>query len=97
MFFLNLAIPAYATGLTVVGAELWSKPDGSQGITLTADHVKQGTVQFQIKNLSTNLGHELLLVTTDLAPAVMQAARASMNKRQPSPRISNQACRVDLF
>ncbi|MBB5576676.1 plastocyanin/azurin family copper-binding protein [Rhizobium paranaense] len=67
--FLNLAIPAYASGLTVVKAELWNKPDGSQGVTLSTDHVKAGKVQFQVKNVSTDEDHELLLVKTDLAPA----------------------------
>ncbi|MFS8112014.1 plastocyanin/azurin family copper-binding protein [Rhizobium jaguaris] len=68
-FFLNLAIPIYASGLTVIKAELWNKPDGSQGVTLSTDHVKPGKVQFQVKNVSTDEDHELLLVKTDLAPA----------------------------
>lgn len=67
--FLNLSIPAYASGLTVVKAELWNKPDGSQGVTLSTDHVKPGRVQFQVMNVSTDEDHELLLVKTDLAPA----------------------------
>jgi uncharacterized cupredoxin-like copper-binding protein len=65
--FLTVAVPAYAAGPTVVKAELWNKPDGSQGVTLSTDHVKPGKVQFQVRNISTNEDHELLLVKTDLA------------------------------
>jgi len=68
-FFFTVAIPAYASGVTVVKAELWNKPDGSQGITLSTDHVKPGRVQFQVTNVSTDEDHELLLVKTDVAPA----------------------------
>lgn len=66
-FFVTFAVPGYAAGLTVVKAELWNKPDGSQGVTLSGDHVKAGKVQFQVKNVSTDEDHELLLVKTDLA------------------------------
>lgn len=62
------AIPALAAGPTVVNAELWNKPDGSQGVTLSTDHVKPGKVLFKVKNVSTDEDHELLLVKTDLAP-----------------------------
>lgn len=68
-FFFTVVVPAYASGLTVVKAELWNKPDGSQGVTLSTDHVKPGKVQFQVKNVSTDEDHELLLVKADLAPA----------------------------
>lgn len=57
-----------ATAATVVDAELWNKPDGSQGVTLSTDHVKPGKVEFKVKNASTDEDHELLLVKTDLAP-----------------------------
>jgi uncharacterized cupredoxin-like copper-binding protein len=67
--FFTVAVPAYAAGLTVVKADLWNKPDGSQGVTLSTDHVTPGKVQFQVKNISTDEDHELLLVKTDLAPA----------------------------
>ena len=49
-------------------ADLWNKPDGSQGITLSTDHVKPGKVEFKVKNISTDEDHELLLVKTDLPP-----------------------------
>jgi uncharacterized cupredoxin-like copper-binding protein len=62
------AIPAVAAGPTVVNAELWNKPDGAQGVTLSSDHIKPGKVLFKVKNISTDEDHELLLVKTDLAP-----------------------------
>jgi len=65
------AIPALAASPTVVNAELWNKPDGSQGVTLSTDHVKPGKVLFKVKNVSTDEDHELLLVKTDLAPDAM--------------------------
>ncbi len=65
------AIPVLAAGPTVVNAELWNKPDGSQGVTLSTDHVKPGKVLFKVKNVSADEDHELLLVKTDLAPAAM--------------------------
>lgn len=68
IYLVTIAAPTYASGLAVVNAELWDKQDGSQGITLTTNHVKTGRVQFRVKNVSTNEDHELLLVKTDLAP-----------------------------
>jgi uncharacterized cupredoxin-like copper-binding protein len=68
IYLVVIAAPTYASGLAVVNAELWNKPDGSQGVTLTTNHVKAGRVRFQVKNVSTNEDHELLLVKTDLAP-----------------------------
>jgi uncharacterized cupredoxin-like copper-binding protein len=65
------ALPAFAAESAVVSAELWNKPDGSQGVTLSSDHVKAGKVTFKVKNVSTNEDHELLLVKTDLAPSAI--------------------------
>ncbi len=65
------AIPVLAAGPAVVSADLWNKPDGSQGITLSTDHVKPGKVQFKVTNISTDEDHELLLVKTDLGPDAM--------------------------
>ncbi len=64
----TVAIPALAAGPTVVSADLWNKADGSQGVTLSTDHVKPGKVLFKVKNISTDEDHELLLIKTDLAP-----------------------------
>jgi uncharacterized cupredoxin-like copper-binding protein len=62
------AIPAFAGTPTVVKAELWNKPDGSQGVTISPDHVKPGKVLFQVENVSTDEDHELLLVKSEVDP-----------------------------
>ena len=59
---------AFAAGAQAVHADLWNKPDGSQGITLSTAQVKPGKVTFTVKNASADEDHELLLVKTDLAP-----------------------------
>jgi hypothetical protein len=46
-------------------AEPWNKNDGSQGVTLSTDHVKPGKVQFKVKNVYTDEDYELLLVKAD--------------------------------
>jgi uncharacterized cupredoxin-like copper-binding protein len=66
--FCAFSLPAVAASPTVVNAELWNKPDGSQGVTLSTDHVKPGKVEFKVKNVSTDEDHELLLVKTDQTP-----------------------------
>ena len=67
----------------VVNAELWNKPDGSQGITLSTDHVKPGVVLFKVKNISTDEDHELLLVkaeSPDALPMDPDGARVDEDK-----------------
>ena len=67
----------------VVNAELWNKPDGSQGITLSTDHVKPGVVQFKVKNISTDEDHELLLAkgaSLDALPLEADGARVDEDK-----------------
>jgi uncharacterized cupredoxin-like copper-binding protein len=66
-----VAIPALAASPAVVNADLWNKPDGSQGVTLSTDHVKPGKVVINVKNTSTDEDHELLLVKTDAEPNAM--------------------------
>ena len=66
--------PAAAAGAQVVTAELWNKPDGSQGITLSTDHVKPGKVQFKVTNISKDEDHELLLVKADSPDALPMEA-----------------------
>jgi uncharacterized cupredoxin-like copper-binding protein len=56
------AIPVLAAGPAVVNADLWNKSDGSQGVTLSTDQVKPGKVTINVKNVSTDEDHELLLV-----------------------------------
>ena len=64
------AAPALAASQQVVTAELWNKPDGSQGVTLSTTHVKPGVVQFKVKNVSTDEDHELLLVKAESPDAL---------------------------
>ena len=60
------AMPALAVNATPVTVELWNKADGSQGMTLSTDHVKAGKVDFEVKNASTNMVHEFLIYRTDM-------------------------------
>jgi uncharacterized cupredoxin-like copper-binding protein len=41
--------------------------DGSQGMTLSSDHTKAGMVEFRVKNSSSTMVHEFLILKTDLA------------------------------
>ena len=50
-----------------VTVELWNKTDGSQGMTLSTDHVKAGKIEFEVKNASSNMVHEFLILKTNLA------------------------------
>jgi uncharacterized cupredoxin-like copper-binding protein len=61
-----LAAPALAQD--PISVDMWSKPDGMQGMTVSSDHVKAGDVIFKVTNSSTNLLHEFLIVKTDVAP-----------------------------
>src|SRR5215510_5487261 len=66
--WLSLTVAVSAASTQVVNAELWNKNDGSQGVTLSTDHVKPGKVEFKVKNVSTDEDHELLLVKIDGGP-----------------------------
>ena len=72
--WLGLAVAASAASTAstqVVDAQLWDKSDGSQGITLSTDHVKPGKVVFHVKNATINdEDHELLLVAADSPSAL---------------------------
>jgi len=68
--WLSLTIAASAAGTQQVNAELWDKSDGSQGVTLSTDHVKPGKVVFNVKNVSTGEDHELLLASADSPDAL---------------------------
>jgi uncharacterized cupredoxin-like copper-binding protein len=57
--------PAFADGSVKV--DLWEKPDGTQGITLSAGEVKAGKVTFAVTNTSNVMEHEFLIVKTDMA------------------------------
>jgi uncharacterized cupredoxin-like copper-binding protein len=69
--WLSLAVAASAAQPQVVNAQLWDKSDGSQGITLSTDHVKPGKVVFNVKNISVDdEDHELLLANVDSPDAL---------------------------
>jgi len=68
--WLNFAVAASAANAQVVNAELWNKNDGSQGVTLSTDHIKPGKVVFNVKNISTDEDHELLLALADSPDAL---------------------------
>lgn len=59
---------AWADSPAVEKVQLWDKQDGSQGMTVSLDKVKAGTVTFEVTNVSVNEDHELLLVKTDMKP-----------------------------
>jgi uncharacterized cupredoxin-like copper-binding protein len=70
VLWFGLATAPAAAATQVVNAQLWNKPDGSQGLTVSVDHVKPGKVQFNVKNISTDEDHELLLVKADSIDAM---------------------------
>ena len=84
--FMSPAVAATAT-VTPVEVQLWNKNDGSQGMTLSTDHATAGKVKFEVKNASTNMVHEFLIVKTDMSfdqfprdpenPAVVQEDKLS--------------------
>ena len=51
-----------------VDVSMTNKADGSQAMTLSGSSVRAGPVLFKVKNDSTNLVHEFLVVKTDLDP-----------------------------
>jgi uncharacterized cupredoxin-like copper-binding protein len=61
-----LATPALAATPTPVEVELWNKANGTQGMTLSTDHVKAGKVKFEVKNSSGNMVHEFLILKTNM-------------------------------
>lgn len=85
--WLGLAVAASAASTAstqVVDAQLWDKSDGSQGMTLSTDHVKSGKVVFNVKNISTDdEDHELLLAVAespDALPMDESGARVDEDK-----------------
>jgi len=64
----GFAAAAWANSPVVEKVELWNKQDGSQGMTVSFEQVKAGTVTFEVTNVSVNEDHELLLVRTELKP-----------------------------
>jgi uncharacterized cupredoxin-like copper-binding protein len=83
--WLSLTVAAPAASPQVVNAELWNKNDGSQGVTLNTDHVRPGKVVFNVKNISTDEDHELLLAkaaSPDALPMDESSARVDEDKLQ---------------
>ena len=64
----GFAAAAWANSPVVEKVELWNKQDGSQGMTVSFEQVKAGTVTFEVTNVSVNEDHELLLMRTELKP-----------------------------
>jgi uncharacterized cupredoxin-like copper-binding protein len=69
------ALPAAADG--TVKVDMWDKPDGSQGMDLSAAKVTAGEVTFEVTNVSKNdEEHEFLIAKTDLAPDQLPMTQA---------------------
>jgi uncharacterized cupredoxin-like copper-binding protein len=66
MMAYGFVAPAVAATPTPVQVDLWNKADGSQGLSLSTDHAKAGKVEFEVKNSSTTMVHEFLIVKTDM-------------------------------
>ena len=85
ILWLSLAVAASAASPQIVNADLWNKSDGSQGVTLSTDHIKPGKVVFNVKNISTDEDHELLLAkaaSPDALPMDDSGARIDEDKVQ---------------
>jgi len=69
------AVPAAADA--TIKVDMWDKPDGSQGMDLSATTVKAGEVTFEVTNVSKNdEEHEFLIAKTDLAPEQLPTTQA---------------------
>src|SRR5215813_10328160 len=76
-------IAASASNSQVINAELWNRADGSEGITLSADHARPGRLFFKVTNISTDQNHELLLAKADdpeALPMVQSGERIDEDK-----------------
>jgi uncharacterized cupredoxin-like copper-binding protein len=51
-----------------IQVELWDKPSGGMGITLSTSEVKAGEVEFDVTNTSHDLRHEFLITHREIAP-----------------------------
>ena len=65
---LGLATQARAAGSTTVTVDMSNRPDGSQLMQLDRSEVPAGKVSFKVKNSSTDMVHEFLVVPTQLTP-----------------------------
>jgi hypothetical protein len=74
-------MPAIAAAMEI-DVQMWDKPDGTQGMALSADRIKAGKVTFKVTNVSkSEQEHEFLIAKTNLAPdtlSFVQEGRVSM-------------------
>ena len=56
LLYTGLGATPPAASPTIEKAPLWDKPGGSQGMTVSADKVKAGTVTFEVTNISDKEG-----------------------------------------
>src|SRR5258708_1193335 len=63
------ASAALSAGPAGVEVRMANQPDGSQAMMLSSGVVHAGPVLFKVKNDSTNLLHEFLVVKTDTSPS----------------------------
>lgn len=66
---LSLATPAFAAmAKQAETVKIWSKSDGTEGLTLSSERVKPGSLALELIDTSKSGDHELLIVKTDLKP-----------------------------
>ena len=66
---LGLAVQAWAAAVsTPMAVDMSNRPDGSQVMRLDRSKVPAGKVSFKVKNSSTDMVHEFLVVPTQLTP-----------------------------
>jgi uncharacterized cupredoxin-like copper-binding protein len=70
-------------GPAKVQIELWDKPSGDMGITLSTRQVKAGEVEFEVKNTSADLPHEFLIIHAESAPPYDDNAGQVVEKKLP--------------
>jgi hypothetical protein len=64
----TISLSAFAASIPTESIQLWNKPDGTQGMTLSAEQIKAGQTKIEVTNTSTTEDHELLIVKTNLDP-----------------------------
>jgi uncharacterized cupredoxin-like copper-binding protein len=64
----TISLSAFAASIPTESIQLWNKPDGTQGMTLSAEQIKAGQTEIEVTNTSTTEDHELLIVKTNLDP-----------------------------
>jgi len=80
---LTIARADQEPGPAKVQIELWDKPSGQMGITLSTSQVKAGEVEFDVKNTSQDLPHEFLIMHSEKAPPYDADASQVVEKKLP--------------